>query len=74
MRRRIAVVAVGAVASLGFMLPGAQAACPEGTILQVNLDINVNGEGQVQEICLPPSGGDAPGLPGVPELPAPPAP
>ena len=71
MRRRVAVVAAGAVASLGFMLPGAQAACPEGTILQVDLDVNVNGEQQVHEICLPPAGGGAPTLP---PLPAPPAP
>ena len=58
MRRRIAVVTVGAAGVLGFVLPGAQAEytpCPDGTVAELNLDVQVNDQGQSTQVCLPPA-------------------
>jgi hypothetical protein len=71
MRRRLTIVAAGAAASLGLVLPFANAAepvpCPEGTVIAIHLHADLNGTPVDQDICLPPAGGaPAPTLPGLP--------
>ena len=51
MRKRIAYAAVTAVSSLALFAGPAQAA----PSICVSLDLNVNGTGQSQNICLPPA-------------------
>lgn len=71
MRRRLTIVAAGAVATLGLAIPFAHAAdgsnCPEGSNVAIHVDIN----GNAQDICLPPSGGTPtpPSLPALPSIP-----
>ena len=71
MRRRHAILATTAgAAMLGGLLLAPQAQAEPS--LCVHLDVSIQGEQQVQDICLPPEGGgEAPGIPGAPELPAP---
>ena len=55
--KRIAVAAaVLSVAALGaFSAPVSAADCPEGTVLEAHLNIDINGEAQSQDVCLPPA-------------------
>ena len=63
MRRRAVVVAGLAAAAGGslLVLPDANAAS-----LCIDLAVDVNGNGQAQQVCLPPEGTELPGLPGLP--------
>lgn len=70
-RRRRTIVAAGTAASLGIVLPFANAAepvpCPQGTLVAIHLHADLNGTPVDQDMCLPPDGGaPAPALRGLP--------
>ncbi|HSP04397.1 MAG TPA: hypothetical protein VLR27_12885 [Acidimicrobiales bacterium] len=79
MRRRHAIIATTAGAALvgGLVLaPQAMAdeheeEAPASPSLCINLDISIQGTGEPVSLCLPPEGGEAPGLPELPGLPTP---
>ena len=63
MKRVLAAGLVCAATSLFVVLPsGSASAAP---LLCLDLNIDVNGQGQTQQICLPPEGGSLPQLPGL---------
>lgn len=55
--KRIAVAAAAlSVAAVGaFSAPASAEACPEGTLVEAHLNIDINGDAQSQDICLPPA-------------------
>lgn len=54
--KRIAVAAAAvSVVALGAFAPASAEACPEGTLVEAHLELDLNGEQQSQDICLPPA-------------------
>lgn len=67
--KRFAALAltVGALGVGGAFAVPALAAGPQ---LCINYDVNVNGQGGADQVCLPPADAPAPTLPGLPTLPS----
>ena len=63
MKRFVAALTVAGAATLAGVVTAAPAAAEPSLCLHV--DISVQGEEQVQDICLPPEGIEPPALPGL---------
>ena len=63
MKRFVAVLTVVGAATLAGVATAAPAAAEPSLCLHV--DISIQGEEQVQDLCLPPEGTEPPALPGL---------
>jgi hypothetical protein len=62
MKRLVAALTIAGAAGLGGVLAAGPASAAS---VCAHVDITVNGENQVQDVCLPPEGTEPPALPGL---------
>ena len=53
--KRIAIAATAVLALGAFTVPASAEECPEGTVIEAHVNLDINGEQQSQDICLPPA-------------------